>query len=180
MAAGRRSGPRTHDGSGMAPGVLLLSWNACRSSAPRQMTTEQLADRLEIHDLLVRYATALDGRDWPLLAEVFIPEPVAVYDGTRVDGLDAIVAICRRSLEPLTSSQHLLGNFAVLLDGDRATSSCYLHAQHFLVSARGLNTYVMAGTYRDLLVRTQDGWRIEHRELEITWTDGNAAILARD
>ncbi len=82
-------------------------------------------------------------------------------------------------LEP-RHEQPALKTSAALLDGVRATSSCYLHAQHFLVSARGLNTYVMAGTYRDLLVRTQDGWRIEHRELEITWTDGNAAILARD
>jgi 3-phenylpropionate/cinnamic acid dioxygenase small subunit len=143
------------------------------------MTPEELTDRLEIQDLLVRYATALDGRDWPLLGEVFIPEAVAVYDGGRHDGIEAIVAICRRSLEPLTSSQHLLGNFAVRLNGDRATSSCYLHAQHFLVGERGLNTYVMAGTYRDRLIRTQAGWRIEHRELEITWTDGNAAILIR-
>jgi 3-phenylpropionate/cinnamic acid dioxygenase small subunit len=144
------------------------------------VTPEDLADRLEIQDVLVRYATALDGRDWPLLGEVFTPGAIAVYDGGRFEGIDAIVAICRRSLEPLTSSQHLLGNFAVRVDGDRATSSCYLHAQHFRVGDRGLNTYVMAGTYRDRLIRTHDGWRIEHRELEITWTDGNAAILTRD
>jgi 3-phenylpropionate/cinnamic acid dioxygenase small subunit len=144
------------------------------------VTLEDLADRLEIQDVLVRYATALDGRDWPLLGEVFTPGAIAVYDGGRFEGIDAIVAICRLSLEPLTSSQHLLGNFAVRVDGDRATSSCYLHAQHFRVGDRGLNTYVMAGTYRDRLIRTHDGWRIEHRELEITWTDGNAAILTRD
>ena len=66
------------------------------------------------------------------------------------------------------------------LDGDGARSACYLHAQHYLAGARGRSTYVMAGTYRDCLVRTEPGWRIEHRELEITWTDGNAAVLARD
>jgi hypothetical protein len=35
----------------------------------------------------------------------------------------------------------------------------------------------MAGTYRDRLVRTEEGWRIERRDLEITWTDGNAALV---
>jgi 3-phenylpropionate/cinnamic acid dioxygenase small subunit len=138
---------------------------------------EELADRRAIEDLLVRYARALDSRDWPLLGQVFLPHSVAIYDGIRNDGLDAIVDICRLSLEPLTASQHFLGNVAVDLDGDRATSSCYLHAQHYRAGARGLSTYVMAGTYRDRLVRTADGWRIEHRELEITWTDGNAALV---
>ena len=145
------------------------------------MTTEQLADRLEINDLLVRYATALDGRDWPLLAEVFIPEADGGLRWHPQRGhrrRSSRSAGVRWSRSPLAST--CSETSPVQLDGDRATSSCYLHAQHFLVGARGLNTYVMAGTYRDRLVRTQDGWRIEHRELEITWTDGNAAILARD
>jgi uncharacterized protein (TIGR02246 family) len=146
---------------------------------PQAPSLQDLADRRAIEDLLVRYATALDTHDWAALAEVFLPDAIAIYDGVRNDGLDAIVEICRRSLEPLTASQHFLGNFVVSLDGDRAGSACYLHAQHYRAGARGLSTYVMAGTYRDRLVRTDLGWRIEHRDLEITWTDGNAAIVPR-
>ena len=33
-----------------------------------------LVARLEIGELLARYSTALDGRDWDLLAEVFTPD----------------------------------------------------------------------------------------------------------
>jgi hypothetical protein len=111
---------------------------------------------------------------------VFLPDAVGVYAGDRYEGLDAIVDICRRSLEPLTASQHFVGNFSAEVEGDRARSSCYLHAQHYRVGARGLSTYVMAGTYRDQLVRTDQGWRIEHRDLEITWTDGNVGVLLTD
>ena len=33
-------------------------------------------------------------------------------------------------------------------------------------------------TYTDRFVRTDAGWRIEHRHLSTTWTDGNAGIFA--
>jgi hypothetical protein len=34
----------------------------------------------------------------------------------------------------------------------------------------------VAGTYKDDLVRQNDGWRIRRRELVVTWTHGNPAI----
>jgi 3-phenylpropionate/cinnamic acid dioxygenase small subunit len=142
------------------------------------MRLEDLIDRQAIQDLLVLYAKSLDAHDWSALSAVFLPDATGIYDGDRYDGLDAIVDLCRRSLEPLTASQHFLGNFSAEIEGDRAQSSCYLHAQHYRSGGRGLSTYVMAGTYRDRLVRTHEGWRIEHRELAITWTDGNSGVFS--
>ena len=37
----------------------------------------------------------------------------------------------------------------------------------------------MAGVYDDELRRTADGWRIVHRTLTVTWTDGNPAVIGR-
>ena len=144
------------------------------------MELEDLVDRRAIEDVLVLYAKTLDARDWSAMSDVFLPDATGIYDGQRYEGLDAIVDLCRRSLEPLTASQHFLGNFAAEIEGDRAQSSCYLHAQHYRIGGRGLSTYVMAGTYRDRLVRTDAGWRIKHRELEITWTDGNSGVFVTD
>jgi|SRR6185312_15617115 len=141
------------------------------------MTLQQLEDRQAIVDLLISYATALDACDFEALGNVYLSDAVAIYDGVRCDGLDAIKDICKAALVPLTASQHFLGNFHVEVDGDRAQSATYLHAQHFKTGARGRSTYVMAGTYRDRLTRTENGWRIEYRDLEITWTDGNAALV---
>jgi 3-phenylpropionate/cinnamic acid dioxygenase small subunit len=139
-----------------------------------------LLDRQEILDLLTRYAMALDAHDWPLLRTCFTPGAVADYgelEGVNT-GIEEIVRTCHRALAGLDASQHLLGNFVVEIDGDRAESTCYVHAQHYLVSASGLNTFVVAGTYRDHLVRTGEAWRIEHRSLRPSWTDGNAAVFA--
>ena len=139
-----------------------------------------LRDRQEIADLLIRYAMALDRHDWALLRTCFVPDAVADY-GTlegRNEGIEAIIAVCHRALAGLDASQHLIANVVVDVDGDAASATCYLHAQHYLVSASGANTFVVAGTYRDRIARTPEGWRITHRVLETTWTDGNAAVFA--
>lgn len=140
----------------------------------------ELWDRQEIVDVLYRYATALDSRDWELLASCFTEDAVADFLelGGVNEGVSAIVELASGVLSGLDSSQHLIGNPEVEVDGDRASSSCYLQAQHYLVSASGANTFLVGGTYRDRLVRTAEGWRIEHRTLISTWQDGNAGVFA--
>jgi 3-phenylpropionate/cinnamic acid dioxygenase small subunit len=139
---------------------------------------QALADRAGIVDVCVRYARALDQRDWDLLRTCFEPDATFDYDGIEpFQGVDALVAVCRGALDPLDVSQHLLGNHAVELDGDEARSECYLHAQHIRSGTPGGDAFIVAGTYRDRLQRSPDGWRITHRRLAVSWTDGNSAVL---
>ena len=140
---------------------------------------DALLDREAIRELQTRYALALDAKDWDLLRTVFTEDAVADYGELAAlnEGLEAIVERCRLALDGLDSSQHLLGNHWVEVDGDAARAGCYLHAQHHLVSPSGLNTFVVGGTYRDELIRTPEGWRINRRTLEATWLDGNAGIF---
>jgi len=129
----------------------------------------------------VRYATALDRRDWALLHTFFTPDVEGDYGGGRpLHGHEAGEAMCRQALEPLTVSQHLLGNFMVEVSGDTASSSCYLQAQHVKPGTPGGDNFIVAGTYTDRLVRTADGWRIARRRLEVTWTAGNPDVLRVD
>lgn len=151
-----------------------------QASSELSAVVQALQDRQDIGDLLTRYGMALDSHDWTSLRTCFLPDAVADYGALegRNEGIDEIIAACHRALVGLDSSQHLIGNVVVDFDGDQARATCYLHAQHYLVSASGVNTFVVAGTYRDEIVRTPDGWRIRHRALETTWTDGNANIFA--
>lgn len=142
-------------------------------------TLQELSDKQEIAEVLYRYATALDSRDGGLLRQVFLEDAVfEIGAGVgRFEGVAAIADVVGAFLGGLEASQHIISNPVIELDGDRATSACYLHAQHYLPDQRtGGNTLEIGGTYRDRLVRTPDGWRIEHRELEVTWTEGNHGI----
>jgi hypothetical protein len=94
-------------------------------------------------------------------------------------GYEAFERVWRRVLEPLAASQHLLGNFEVTVAADEATATatCYFQAQHVKPGTAGGDNYIVAGTYTDRHVRTPDGRRIAHRRLEVTWTEGNPAVL---
>lgn len=140
--------------------------------------TRAVRDHQEIVAVCVRYATALDRRDWGLLRTCFAPDVVAAYQGIgTLEGYQAVEDVCRRALEPLAASQHLLGNHDVTVDGDVAHCSTYFQAQHVRPGTEGGDLYVVAGTYTDRMTRGDAGWRIAHRRLDVVWTDGNTAVL---
>ena len=143
------------------------------------MTLQELSDRIEIVDLLHRYATGLDTRDWELLASVFTADGVADYSSLELgvnDGPDAIVDLCRGALSGLDATQHTISNETIEVDGDRARARCYFQAQHVFRGAPGGDNFIVAGIYEDDLVRTPAGWRIERRTLIPTWFEGNASV----
>ena len=141
----------------------------------------RLIDRQEIADLLARYTFGLDTRDWALVRSCFTETPAFVHPGGRIDGVEGIVDRARGALESLDASQHLLGNVVVEVepDGGTARSICYFQAQHVRAGTPGGDTYVIAGSYTDTLVRTPDGWRIAERVQAYLWRDGNRAVVAR-
>ena len=139
----------------------------------------ELLDKNQIADLCAGYAYALDQRDWAALRKCFTEAPVFVHPGGHIEGVDGIVERARGALEPLDSSQHLLGNVVVEVDGDDASSICYFQAQHVRAGTPGGDTYLIAGSYTDRLVRTPQGWRIAERVQVYLWRDGNRAVVAR-
>ena len=63
---------------------------------------------------------------------------------------------------------HYISNVVVEVDGDEATSQCYVQAWHWLHSTAeaGPNRnadFVTIGTFLDKLRRTENGWRIAER-----------------
>jgi ketosteroid isomerase-like protein len=140
-----------------------------------------LADRIAIHDLLVRHALAQDARDWTALRDCFMPDAVYVHPGGELAGAEPIVDRTRSALTPLDASQHLLGTILVTLAEFGASAVTYFQAQHVRRGLAGGDLYVIAGTYRDRFLRGDDGrWRIAHRTQEYTWRDGNPEVTRRN
>ena len=143
-------------------------------------------DRQEIIDVSIRYATALDTRDWALLRSCFMPDAVGQYDTignlegyvATHEGYDAIEQLCQAALTSLDASQHLLANHVVEIAGDEGTVTLYFQAQHVRSSAPGGSNYIIAGRYQHRVVRTDEGWKIVHLHLSAIWNEGNPAVLA--
>ena len=144
-----------------------------------QSLIKQMIDRQEIVDLTIRYTWIIDHGPREQLREIFTDDAVFFLDVRRMNGVNEIIDKVDGTLGPLSSSQHLISNHQVQIDGNNATCSCYLQAQHTLHGTEGGDNYILAGHYLDELIRTDTGWRISQRELVIDWIEGNQKVVGR-
>lgn len=141
------------------------------------LTVETLLEEKRIERVLVRYALALDEHDWAGLDEVFVPEATAWYQGIGdFSSRDAIRDMISGVLQTCGRTQHLLGNFRIAIDGNKATAKCYLQAIHVGQGALAAQTMTVWGEYSDRLERRPEGWRIVHRELAMFQTAGDIGL----
>ncbi|MUL83052.1 MULTISPECIES: nuclear transport factor 2 family protein [unclassified Mycolicibacterium] len=123
-------------------------------------------DRQYIVEVLVRYATGIDRRDWRLFRTVFTDDCVLDYGeiGTW-NGVDAVTEFMQQAHAMAGHTMHRLSNHAIAVDGDTATARTYVDSLIMSPESNpdnnsGVNA---VGFYDDELVRTAAGWRIARR-----------------
>jgi 3-phenylpropionate/cinnamic acid dioxygenase small subunit len=131
--------------------------------------TTLLVARSRIERVLIRYASALDGRDWPSLRSCFTEDATVSYRGTVLQGVDEVVDHCSAALERYVATHHQLSNIVVEVDGDRARSVCSIRAEHLIDDATGRRIYVVVGRYVDDLEQRHGSWLLTTRTLEGVW-----------
>jgi ketosteroid isomerase-like protein len=138
---------------------------------------DEYRDRLDIIDVFNRYAAALDERRWDRLAELYTPDATAEQPAGSplLKGPEAIVAMISAAIDWLGPTHHLLSNYIVESNGDRAEASCYVRGYH---AGRGEHADKFEETLGKLsakLVRTPEGWRfvsfVEHITLMLGTTE---------
>lgn len=135
-------------------------------------TLREQNDRIAITDVINRYGTTIDAGDYEGLADCFTSDSITRYGGGReFRGGEAVAEFVRGMTTDFVAQQHLLGNHEIALDGDRATATTYLHATQVEREESGGGVVVTGGIYRDVLVRTPEGWRIAERALEGLWRE---------
>lgn len=119
-------------------------------------------DRQDISDVLVRYGTGIDSRDWTLFRTVFADDCELDYGEIgRWHGVDAVVDFMVAAHEMAGHTLHRISNQAVTVDGDTATARAYVDA--LIMSQDNTSGVNAAGFYDDEFVRTDAGWRIRRR-----------------
>ncbi len=121
---------------------------------------------LAIHDVVVRYGFVVDDRDWERMSEVFTEDAVIDFRDQRADpprGLTPIIGrdeIVRQFRDVLTHPfQHMIVARTIDDVSDRE------------VVVRGKALCPVPGAiidfeYRDVVVLTDDGWRIKHKSVK--------------
>jgi hypothetical protein len=126
-----------------------------------------------IRSTLHRYCRAADRCDWPQFADVFHDD--AVIDHGEPMMKHAFVEKARERVVRLwESTQHMLGQIHIELDGASADSEAYLIAHHVTrrePGADGRRLVAFGGRYVDRFEERGGEWRIARRVLVKDWHD---------
>lgn len=133
------------------------------------MDAEAVQDKLEIHELLARYARGVDTKDWELWKSVFTSDALVDYSsaGAPVGPPHELAAWLERGLAVVPMTQHLISNIEVDLDGDRAKVRAMFFNPLQLPGMAEMS--FCGGYYHHELVRTDDGWKSERLVEENVW-----------
>jgi hypothetical protein len=136
-----------------------------------------LQDRLDVADVVTRYAYAVDQSDWAALETIFADnvrlQVPHVEHAEPVMPRAELVQLIRDTVGGFEATHHLVVNQLVTIGGDTATCKAYANAWHTLPTERGIADYCLVRGYYDWgLKKTPDGWRIEEMIITFAGAEG--------
>jgi 3-phenylpropionate/cinnamic acid dioxygenase small subunit len=140
------------------------------------LSLQEISDRIEIDDLLIRYTKAIDQKDWKLLDTVFTPDAQVDYvsSGGIKGSYPEARAWLEKALAAFPITLHYVTNSEVTLSGDRASARTAVYNPMFSKNADGsLHHFAVGAWYVDDLVRTPAGWRIAKRREDQAFLEGS-------
>ncbi|KBZ61837.1 nuclear transport factor 2 family protein [Mycobacterium colombiense] len=125
---------------------------------------QALCDERDVQRALIRFARAMDDRDWDTMAEILAEDAQGDLGTGRLRGRAAIIELIREYLDRCGPTQHLLGNVIVDVTGDSAVSRAYIRDVHLNSTADPTTRFYTIGDYHDTWRRRPDGsWCLTER-----------------
>lgn len=141
------------------------------------MTVPEQIDMQEVLTQLNGLAGSLHRKDWSSAGRFCLPTIRASgLEPEVLEGPERVLAGYRQRLEDVEPSETIDGSVEVDVFGDTATASTVMQAQHRGL-AFGARSILVGFSYRDVLARTPEGWRLEHREVVAAWTTLDATLM---
>lgn len=130
------------------------------------LSIQEISDRMEINDLIIDYSTAVDSGQIDDFDNIFTKD--AFIDYTAMGGikgnLEEIKIYLKGVVDYFPSTQHMIANSRVKVDGDTATGRTMCHNPMVFELEGGEQQTAYYGLwYVDKYVRTEQGWRIQQR-----------------
>ncbi len=130
-----------------------------------------IQDRIDITDVLYRYASTIDRFDHEGLRATLADDLWAQYgNADPVIGGDAVAAWIGEAIAPVVWQHHLLSVYHVEVDGDDGKALVY-HTSHQVFEDEPDSAKVLVGRYHNELRREADGWKISRLVLELLWAE---------
>ena len=137
-------------------------------------TLQAVIDKTEIAQVVANIARALDRLDETLLRSALHPDATldfgpGMFQGTGNDYVHWVLGV----MQGVKSSQHMIGQTRIELEGDQALVESYAHVQFRLDKPVGREDVFMGCRYLDRMERRPTGsagvWKVIHRKQVIDW-----------
>jgi ketosteroid isomerase-like protein len=142
------------------------------------LSSEEMADRVAIRELVDAYADCADRRDAKGQMALFTPDTHFVVYMDAKSAIPSQELHGRESLAPVFENlnsyavtTHFNGQSTVQLDGDRATGVSYCLAHHVTRRDDGDNLMIASIRYLDTFVRQDGEWYFAERKLMVDWIE---------
>jgi ketosteroid isomerase-like protein len=132
-----------------------------------------LRDHQAIKDRLLRYADAVDRRDWATVGATFSDD--AVVAGLVVEKpIAPYLEFLETSVEVYAATMHVFSNQLIDLEpgADTAKATTYAVAYHLEAPETGKEDLVVGLIYHDTFGRRDGEWVVTHRRTESKWIKG--------
>jgi len=141
------------------------------------MTTVERDDRVvaSVTEVLVRYATGIDSRDWDLFRTCFTEDCDVDYGEIgHWRGVDEVTEWMTRTHDQVGPTLHRISNVSVARRAAGADARSYVHA--VVTMSDGSAAVHAFGRYTDELVEAAGSWRIARRRFTIVATELHPAL----
>lgn len=150
------------------------------------MDIDEISDRLEIEQLMVKYVDAIDEKNWELLDDVFTDDAFLDYESSGgPDGkgdYKTVKTWLQDNLAMFPMTQHMIGKTSVDYHGDSANCRTIFYNPMgvpvnsdgiYDPNGDGLHIFIVGGWYNDICVKTIDGWKIKEKVEEQAYVQGS-------
>lgn len=141
------------------------------------MNLEILLCETQIQRQLIRMARAMDEREWGTIESIVTPDIHANFGTGDIRGCSAVIDLIRSYLDNCGTTQHLLGNILIEVDGDTATSESYVSDMHLAKDSSLDISFRTLGNYSDTWVKIDNQWRMAKRMKDNRATLGTMSVF---
>ncbi len=130
---------------------------------------QEMLDKQEIHDLLMRYCRGVDRGDAELIRSVYHADGIDDHGDMILKAAEIPELFVKLSARSPFGGMHFIGNVLIEVDGDIAFAESYFMAIKDIAREAKRFIRIRAGRYVDKLERRLGRWGIVERVLLDEW-----------
>lgn len=120
----------------------------------------ELANKIAIQELLAKYTHFIDYKMLDRMHEIWTPNCRFIADTPLLDlnGLETLLEMFEQTNQTLPTIRHVISN--IYIEGNDHTAFIHAYVQAVDFDTKAI---VAGGRYKDMVINTHKGWRIQER-----------------